>query len=143
MKRMTRALLVLSAAICILLAACGGSGDPVATLQEEVLAVHDEVMPKMGDISRLERAFRKEREELVQSAQPDTTRIRLLGEHVDALQFANQSMMDWMHTFEAPPAGLPQEEALAHLRKELESIERVRQQMLESLENAQTLSKTP
>ena len=123
--------------------ACGDGGDPVAALQEEVLAVHDEVMPKMGEISRLERAFRKERDELVQSAQPDTARIRLLGEQVDALQFANQSMMDWMHKFERPTADQSKEESLAYLRKELESIQQVKQRILESLENAQTASQAP
>ena len=69
--------------------------DPKNTQQyaqmEQILNLHDEVMPEMSTISRLISALQS-------GTQADSTRV-VLGESVEELKDANQAMMQWMIDF--------------------------------------------
>ncbi|MFS4492428.1 hypothetical protein [Maribacter sp. 2308TA10-17] len=58
---------------------------------EQVMAIHDEVMPKMSKIGRLVAQLRKK----IDSDQGGVEE----KEAMEALQDANKSMMDWMQSF--------------------------------------------
>ena len=116
-------------------------GDPVVALQKEVIAVHDEVMPKMGEISQLEKTLRQEREKLAQLEVPDSTQMELLLAEITRLKQANERMMDWMRNYEAPSPEQDQAEALSYLNEQMEKIVAVKSDMLESMEHAKTLIK--
>ncbi|QLG45618.1 protein kinase family protein [Costertonia aggregata] len=61
------------------------------TQMEQVMAVHDEVMPKMGTIGKLVGELK---------SKVDTTAAgREYEQAMRDLQKANQSMMDWMQSF--------------------------------------------
>ncbi|MGB5646638.1 hypothetical protein [Muriicola sp.] len=65
--------------------------DPTSSKMEEVMAVHDEVMPKMGTISRL-----------IGDLKPKVDSTEMGKEYQKAmrdLQGAHTSMMDWMKGF--------------------------------------------
>lgn len=65
--------------------------DAKSTQMEQVMAIHDEVMPKMGTLGRLV-------EQLNQKV--DTTAMgKQYGAAMKDLQAANKSMMDWMKGF--------------------------------------------
>ena len=84
--------------ILLLLSACtlfSCNEDPKNTQQyaqmEQILNLHDEVMPEMSTISRLISALQS-------GTQADSTRV-VLGESVEELKDANQAMMQWMIDF--------------------------------------------
>jgi len=65
--------------------------DKVPTQMEEVMAIHDEVMPKMGAISNL-----------IADLKPKVDSTEVGKENLKAirdLQGAHKSMMDWMKSF--------------------------------------------
>lgn len=65
--------------------------DPSATMMKEVLAVHDEVMPKMSKISKLVATLKPK----VDSTERGMAYERAMKD----LQESNMEMMDWMQNF--------------------------------------------
>lgn len=59
-----------------------------STQMKEVMAIHDEVMPKMGEIGRLVAALRKK----IDADQGNSADKKAM----EGLQDAHKSMMDWM-----------------------------------------------
>lgn len=116
-----------------LLSGLAGCADPVAALQQEVIAVHDEAMPLMGKISSRERSLRDTLEAVRLLENPDSTRINQLQAAVSQLQDANEAMMDWMRNYTPPAASQTTDESLLYLQGEMEKITAIKQQMLESL----------
>ena len=99
------------------------------TLKEKVMMVHDEVMPKMGEL----RKTQKELLVLVDSSAADSVVAAKYQELAREIEVANESMMNWMRNFEPDFAGTP-EEVEEYLQGELEKIEKVKSDMLKSLE---------
>ncbi|MAT53636.1 MAG: hypothetical protein CMN32_04090 [Saprospirales bacterium] len=69
------------------------------SLRDVVMEIHDAVMPKMGEINRLQRELRKWKE-----AHPDAepaTKEEIL-KTLDWLTKADEGMMDWMAGFSQP-----------------------------------------
>lgn len=64
---------------------------PETNQMKEVMAIHDEVMPKMGKIGRLVAQLRKK----IDSDQGGTEEKKAMED----LQDANEAMMDWMRDF--------------------------------------------
>lgn len=80
-------------ALFFILNACKDGGDKTKepTQMEQVMIVHDEVMPKMGKLSKLVAELK---------AKVDTTETGMQYEAaMKDLQDANKSMMDWMRGF--------------------------------------------
>jgi hypothetical protein len=127
----------------VLMVSISGCGDPVGTLQGEVIAVHDEAMALMGDISSRERSLRDTMRQVEQTENPDSVQISQLQEAVSQLKAANEAMMDWMRNYTPPAASQSTEASLTYLRGEMEKITAVKQQMLQSLELTQSLSESP
>lgn len=102
---------------------------------EEMMAVHDEVMPRMGEINRLSRQLRSAYETV------DTTDRELLGQidnAVRALEEADQGMMAWMNMnagnlLEKLRADKTHEEIMAYLKKEKAAISEVAEKMRSSI----------
>lgn len=99
---------------------------------DEVMVIHDEVMPKMGDIAKAQKALRTLAGEPV-----DSTILQQLTE----LEIAEEAMWTWMH--ELKPAS--EREAMAHeaylkyLDEEEKKISEVRDMMLTSIRNAEAM----
>ena len=105
---------------------------------ERILAIHDEVMPEMGTISGL-----------ISQLEPrflaDSTLVTY-GTAVDELKQANGAMMQWMMDFseefttdEIMGKTLIQDEKQALLDRYEASANRLKDQMLGSIEKAQGL----
>ena len=93
---------------------------------EEMMAVHDEVMPKIMDITKLVTEVKKD------SLNPEAS--QLLSE----LEEADSLMWDWMHNLTpwVDIENMSDEEAKEALMKETGAIEIVAQKMNESISNA-------
>jgi Mg2+ and Co2+ transporter CorA len=131
--------------ILFIMAACGkpseqkqdqeaGSGDnPNQALYDQVMDIHDEVMPHMDDIEKLKRELK---EEIANSPEMVAERKAELEQVISNLDSAGNAMMDWMHKFNPLPDSADQETSREYLETEMERIKKVRDLMNESLEKA-------
>lgn len=110
------------------------------TKMEQVMSVHDEVMPKMGAIARLVGALNEDIE--VNGASPEKEKA------VKDLQAAHKSMMDWMKEFGGifsadeilKGAPLTSEKEKALLDQEVK-VNQLKKDILGSIERAEALLK--
>ncbi len=108
----------------------------------ELMAVHDEVMPKMGEVNRLAQELAAKAAAL-DSTQMDSKNALLAG--VQALEQADEAMMTWMSEVQNPDkmkeAGKTHEEIMAYLSGEKGKIEKVKEAILSSLQQGEALLK--
>lgn len=108
------------------------------TQMEQVMAIHDEVMPKMGTLGKLVGQLK---------AKVDTTEMGQKYEvAMKDLQAANMSMMDWMKNFgnrfdsdEILNGKELTEEKQLWLNEEEEKVKALKEQINGSIERAQAL----
>lgn len=125
------------------LSACGTNQAQEAEQQklwDEMMVVHDDVMPKMSDINALSKQM--------EAATADTA---LTDELRDAarkalydLQAADKAMWDWMYGLQQLPDlrnGKKHEDILKYLQDEIGKITEVKNAMLGSIEAAEALKK--
>jgi hypothetical protein len=106
------------------------------TLHKEVMDVHNEVMPKMDDIFRLKESLKNK----VASTptMPDEKKKEIDGT-IARLDSAGEGMMIWMRKFNPPPDSAGQEEAKKYLENEMVKVKKVRQDILDALEQGKSL----
>lgn len=120
-------------AIGLLLTSCTTSSKnavDIPTLKSEVMAIHDEVMPKMGEL-------RKTSKELRSVAEEDSSKVQWV-ETADLISNADESMMVWMRGFEPNYEGSNQE-IIRYLQDQKVKIERVREDINGSLAKGKSL----
>src|SRR5262245_34128266 len=76
-------------------------------LYEEVMKIHDKVMPKMEDIYKLKRELQKKIEDTPAMAAEKKKELEALIAKLDS---ADHSMMTWMHEFNPLPDSVAGEE---------------------------------
>jgi hypothetical protein len=107
--------------------------------------IHDEVMPLMGEIVELQSLLKSKKEEVT-----DDLSIEKINMTLQNLENAHNSMMLWMRNITPIPAmsdkdtGMTSEhpsanEMLEIQKKSLEDIKKVKEAMLTSIEEANTL----
>ncbi len=110
-----------------------------STQMKEVMAVHDEVMPKMGQLGKLVGELK--------GMENDSTEIgkQYMDARID-LQDANKAMMDWMQEFgsrftpdEIMKGAELSEQKRLWLDEEEEKVRAVKEHINSSIENAQGL----
>ena len=119
---------------CILLLvamfSCQPSGESeLKVLKDEVMAIHDEVMPQMGDLRRTRKDLMLQADSLMAS---DSVRATELNDLASKIEGANEGMMQWMRAYEPDFAG-SDEEIKNYLEAQKLSIEKVRDEMKKSL----------
>jgi hypothetical protein len=108
---------------------------PNQALYDQVMDIHDEVMPKAEDIYQLKKALQEKISSAPNLIAEKKQELELVIAQLDS---ADQSMMDWMHHFHPLPDSADQEKARAYLESEMERIKKVRELMNESIERAKT-----
>ncbi len=116
--------------------ACGPSRqDEIKEIKNQAIEVHDEVMPLMGDLRRV-------RKELMLMADStvsiDSLKAETLTAAVTNIANANESMMQWMREFEPEFEGTD-EEVIKYFKDQKVAIEKVKEDMLSSLEKGKEL----
>lgn len=104
--------------------------EDLKALKDEVFEIHDEVMPKMGTLSRMRKDLVLQADSLVKT---DRQRASELLEASYELSAANESMMNWMRNFDPNFEGNV-EETMQYLTDQKASITVVKEKMLKSLE---------
>jgi len=130
----------------ILLTGCGNShqhedndqdeaastNSPNQALYDQVMDIHDEVMPKSDEIYTL----KKEIQDKIAAPNLAADKKKQLDQLIAELDSADHSMMDWMHKFKPLPDSANQELAREYLENEMERIKKVREQINGSLQKA-------
>lgn len=131
--------------LCAALWSCDNTSDAQKAYEQnfdEVIRIHDEVMPKMGELNALSMDLQKE----IDASSNETQK------YADAKQDLEDSydfMMDWMHSFtdeyvKNQPAleELSEEEIMNKnqgLEQELEKVKKMKNAVNSSMENARKL----
>ena len=101
----------------------------IDSLKRVVLAIHDEVMPKMGELRRT----RKDLMLLADSiANIDSLKAADLTSLADEIGAVNEGMMQWMRGYEPEFEGT-EEEVKVYLEAQRKSIQKVKEEMEGSL----------
>lgn len=119
------------------------SNDPQHIEQEkvhdELMVVHDEVMPKMGQIHKLRKKLVKAIKNNAELAPETKTKIE---QTVKFLENADDGMMDWMSGYKRPSklrGDKSHEEILAYLESERPKVGKVKSDILNSISQAEAL----
>jgi hypothetical protein len=144
---MKNILLTLLVAILFSLSGCGQKSNdhghehhgqeeeksPNQSLYDEVMDVHDEVMPKMDDIYKLKEKLKKQLAEaptMVEEKKKDLEKTIL------QLDSASEGMMVWMRNFNPIPDSLGEEKARKYLEEQKAKVTKVKEDMLKAIEEA-------
>lgn len=123
--------LLLLSTLLVGLIACGPSPkEELKALKDEVIAIHDEVMPKMSQLMKA----KKELQAMADSSlmQSDSINAKMYSELASEIANANESMMQWMHQFESDFKGT-NEEIKKYLEDQKVAIQQVKEDMNSSL----------
>lgn len=99
------------------------------SLKSEVLFIHDEVMPKMGELRRASKNLEVWADSLMEI---DSARANMLNGMAADIANANESMMVWMRAYEPDFEGT-EEEVRAYLQAQKVAIQKVKDDMEGSL----------
>ena len=79
-------------------------------LYNQVMAVHDEVMPRMDEIYRLKTKLQEELQDLLANkSDSNAENIKSLTDKINSLENASKEMMVWMRQFDVQPDSLGHE----------------------------------
>jgi len=110
---------------------------PNQALYNEVMNVHDEVMPKMEDLYKLKRQIKKQLEQVPASEAGQRMEWEATLARLDS---ASQAMMVWMREFNPPPDSAGAETVRTYLEAEREKINQVKKLTLETIDKARAQS---
>ena len=123
-------------------------GTPIAKVEQEVLAVHDEVMPRISDIMKLKKELSVKLTALDSAQGTPTETVRVdeqkaqVRQLVRRLTEADSLMMGWMSHYNGDTLKkLPEAEALRYLGEQKELINNAKSKINQSIEQAQTYLK--
>lgn len=135
--------------VCIVAVSCGqkshdndthehSDGDAIEesgnqALYDEVMKVHDEVMPKMDDIYKMKEELKNRIANTPEMAEEKKKEIEAT---ISKLDSASEGMMIWMRNFNPLPDSLGEEPAKEYLENEMEKVKKVKEDVLEALEKA-------
>lgn len=105
---------------------------PNQALYDEVMNIHDEVMPKMNDLYKAKTSLqtRLEMPGLGENEKQD------LQNKIARIDSASESMMVWMRQFNPIPDSVGEDKARAYLENELVKVKDVKDNILRALKTA-------
>ena len=109
-------------------------------LYDHVMEVHDEVMPKMSDISK----YKKQLKSMIANLQAEDSvgnseAISKMEHAIQGLDNSHDEMMGWMREFDGDLEGKTNEEIMKYLNSELEKIKTVAQVTNDALKEAEAI----
>ncbi|WP_276373054.1 hypothetical protein [Chryseolinea sp. H1M3-3] len=105
-------------------------------LYDEVMSVHDEVMPKMDDLYKLKEHLKKQ---VADSPQMTEEKKKKIESAILQLDSASEGMMVWMRNFNPLPDSLGEEKARTYLEEQKVKVSKVKEDMLKAIEEGEAL----
>jgi regulator of replication initiation timing len=127
---------VLSLVMLSLVWGCGEKKQDNQALYDEVMKVHDEVMPKMDDIYKLKQELKKH---ISDNPNLVDEKRKTIEATILKLDSASEAMMVWMRNFNPLPDSLGEERAREYLEDQQEKIKSVKEEMLDAIDKAKAL----
>ena len=107
-------------------------------LEAKVMMLHDEVMPKVNEISDLGAQLRKYKASLPVSPDGRIESPDGLDQVLESLKLSEQGMWEWMKAYSDAKPTLTEEQVKPFMEKQLEILNKVDQDMKTSIEKAKT-----
>lgn len=104
--------------------------------EDEVMKIHDEVMPKMSEIQRLISQLNGIKAKAGENSEGTPVMIEGLDDALNSLREAEQGMMDWMKNYSDRKTKVTGDLQRVFYERELEKITQVKDNMLNSIEKA-------
>lgn len=126
-------------AMALLVLACTDpKQEKVNELRDEAIRLHDEVMPRMGEIMTLSSQMKELREALRNdSADSATLATEPFSDQIVALEAAHEGMMQWMADYEPEyEAGNELDSAITYYEEQRKAIEKVKNEIEKSIDDA-------
>ena len=105
-------------------------------LYDEVMKVHDEVMPKMNDIYKLKGELKKK---ISDTPDMPAEKKSAIESALVKLDSASESMMVWMRKFNPLPDSVGEAKATQYLEDQKVKVQKVKDDMLKAIEDAKAL----
>jgi len=102
-------------------------------LYDEVMKVHDEVMPKMNDIYKLKEQLKNK---IANTPDMVAEKKQQIEGTISRLDSASEGLMVWMRNFNPLPDSVGEQEARDYLESEMEKIKQVSEDVRKALEDA-------
>lgn len=106
-------------------------------LEEEVIAIHDEVMPKMGELKALKRGVREKIQVLSTDTLRNKTKIQDLRLLEQELEDAFENMFVWMRQYDNSSEDLDEDEKTQYFLQQKELVQVVNQDVKTAIELAE------
>jgi hypothetical protein len=106
-------------------------------LYDKVMAVHDEIMPKMGDIMKFKKQLQEKIDALSEAEEIDSVKISELEQAIADLDNSHDEMMGWMRQFDNDFEGMVNEDIMKYLNDQMGKIKKVGEVTNAALQNAQ------
>ena len=127
------------------LASCGGEGksegdkmDHLLDLQDDVIQVHDDVMPLTSNINRARQKLMDSYQEHHEGMEENLE--NRMGVILQRLNDAHDGMFEWMGDWaDSDQEAMEYDEAIQYYKSEMERIEKVSEDMKSSLRDAEDL----
>lgn len=120
--------------------ACGPSQKELnAERRSEVIAVHDEVMPKMGQLKSFEKKALQRAEEFAAMDTLDAVKVQEMKDLALELDQAYEAMFVWMRQYETEDGERTPEEVKVYLEEQMISVSEVNRVMKTALSKADSL----
>ena len=106
------------------------------SLEAQVMAVHDEVMPKMSDIQHLAMQLRERKTNAPVDETGKPNYPPAIDMNITNLKEAENAMMDWMKAYSDQYSKIPPDSVMQFLQSEYAKINTVKTTMLDAIEEA-------
>jgi len=105
-------------------------------LEMKVMALHDEVMPKVNEINDLGAQLRKFKASLPESEDERIVAPDGMDQVMESLKLSEQGMWEWMKSYTDTKATLTDDQLKPFMEKQLDILNKVNQDMTTSIEKA-------
>ncbi len=128
--------------LLLIFQSCGsGQAEENAKKRAEVIAIHDEVMPKMGQLKSLEKSAIQLADELSAMESVDSVKVKALKELAVQLDSAYEGMFVWMRQYDTEDGERTPEEVKTYLEEQMILVTEVNKNMKAALAKGDSLLK--
>jgi hypothetical protein len=106
-------------------------------LEDQLMAVHDEVMPKLTDMQTLSADLRKIKSSIPENSEGKIVSPQGLDQNIEGLRLAEQGMWDWMKQYHDQRDSVPADQLKPFLDHQMELIKSVENGVNSSIANAE------
>jgi predicted DNA-binding protein YlxM (UPF0122 family) len=104
-------------------------------LYDDVMDVHDEMMPKMENMMSMKGKL-KEKVDLLKEEAAQSELVNELENIIQSLEIADEAMMNWMRQFDPETDSLSHEEIVEYYTLQKQKMDSVKVIMVEAIESA-------